>query len=418
MTLAASPLFNGNTDYAHFLDHDGRPFINQTENPNKWSRAAEACSLAVQLAETTGQRKLYNFRQYSSIGLPDSLIFAMNVRMAVTERFNEELIWSVGTQSSGDIQNNSMTLLNPGTKNISSADAQSYCRANYSPTLNLAEIFYSDHGVPITEDTAWINPSKDYYNRRYQTERSTSVDKYYLKENYETAILHFRREPRFYASLGFDGSTWYGNGWTLPDDAGTRNYVEAKKNQLSGQSSAKLYSITGYYAKKLIYYNNSYGSSVSVREYPFPIIRLADLYLLYAEALNETSETPQADVYTYLDKVRNRSGLSDVKDAWERYTYSPNRPDNRTGMREIIRHERQIELALEGQRYFDLRRWKTAVRELSKPIQGWSIDQETVAGFYQVRNIYFRQFYTKDYLWPIKEQNLIINPKLIQTYGW
>jgi hypothetical protein len=418
LLLAASPLFNGNTDYARFVDHDNEPFINQTEKLEKWQRAAEACKEAVELAETAGQRKLYDFRQYSSIGLPDSLIYAMSVRQAVTERFNEELIWSCGTQSTWDLQCNSMTLLNPGTKGISSADAQSYCRSNYSPTLAVAELFYSDKGVPITEDTAWINPANNYYNRRYQTERSTAVEKYYLKENYETAILHFRREPRFYATLGFDGSTWYGNGWTLPDDANTRNYVEAKKNQISGQTTSKLYSITGYYAKKLIYYGNSYSSSVSGREYSFPIIRLADLYLMYAEALNEASENPPAQVYEYIDKVRLRSGLGRIKESWERYTSKPNMPDSKSGMREIIRHERQIELALEGQRFFDLRRWKTAVRELSKPVQGWSIDQETVSGFYQVRNIYYRQFYQKDYLWPVKEYNLIVNPKLIQTKGW
>ncbi|MDR2562612.1 MAG: RagB/SusD family nutrient uptake outer membrane protein [Prevotellaceae bacterium] len=418
LLLAASDLFNGNSDYAHFVDHDGKPFINQTASIEKWARAAEACREAVEIAETAGQRKLYNFRQYSSIDLPDSLIYAMNVRQAVTERFNEELIWSCGKQSSWDLQCNSMTLLNPGTKSISSSDAQSYCRANYSPTLAVAELFYSDHGVPISEDTAWINPAKNYYNRRYQTERSTAADKYYIKENYETAILHFRREPRFYATLGFDGSTWYGNGWTLPDDASTRNYVEAKKNQISGQTTPKLYSITGYFAKKLIYYRNSYGSSVSGWEYPFPIIRLADLYLMYAEALNEASETPPAKVYEYIDKVRERSGLEGVQESWRKYTLTADKPDSKIGMREIIRHERQIELALEGQRFFDLRRWKTAVRELSKPIQGWSIDQETTAGFYQVRNIFYRQFYKKDYLWPIKEYNRIVNPQLIQTQGW
>ncbi len=124
------------------------------------------------------------------------------------------------------------------------------------------------------------------------------------------------------------------------------------------------------------------------------------------------------DVYIYVDKVRARSGLKGVVESWQNYSMNPSKPLTSLGMREIIRRERSIELALEGQHYFDVRRWKTAVKEFNKPVSGWSVDQETVEGYYNVRNIFNQRFYQRDYLWPIKEYDLVINPNLVQTKGW
>lgn len=58
-------------------------------------------------------------------------------------------------------------------------------------------------------------------------------------------------------------------------------------------------------------------NGLSTERYAFPIIRLADLYLMYAEALNETLNTPNNDVYTYIDLVRERAGLDGVKESWQ-----------------------------------------------------------------------------------------------------
>ena len=72
-------------------------------------------------------------------------------------------------------------------------------------------------------------------------------------------------------------------------------------------------------------------------------------------------------------------------------------------MREIIRRERQIELALEGIRYHDLRRWKLAKSTYNNTfVRGWSIDQENTEDYYVVRNIAQKKYSQKDYLWPVK----------------
>jgi hypothetical protein len=87
-------------------------------------------------------------------------------------------------------------------------------------------------------------------------------------------------------------------------------------------------------------------------------------------------------------------------------------------MRDIIRQERRIELSFEGQRYWDLRRMKMAGDYFSKPIRGWNVNGADAAGFYQVKNIYFRDFLNKDYLWPISQNERLRNPNLIQSPGW
>lgn len=412
LLLAASPLFNGNTDYANFKDWDGTPYLPQTEDVNKWVLAAEACKQAITAAIEAGH-DLYDFKEDVYMDLPEQLMHSMNVRQAVTKRFNKELIWGCGKSSTKSLQRDCQPRLT-SYHSLKEHD----CKSLYAPTLEIAEMFYSNNGVPINEDKEWI-ANGDYENR-YQTATATTADKYFIKEGYQTAKLNFHREARFYGTLGFDGSSWYGHGKENPEDM---YYLAAKKSQISGMLQSSLYSITGYFAKKLVYYKNIVSESTSViEEYPFPIIRLADLYLMYAEALNEATgnegNIPQ-DVYTYLDAVRTRSGLKGVTDSWKKYSVNPDKPLTQEGMRQIIHQERQIELALEGVRYFDLRRWKEARSVYNnKTVRGWSIDQNNTEDYYKVRTIAETKYIQKHYLWPIKYEDIINNPNLKQNPNW
>lgn len=435
---AASPLFNGNTAYANFKNKEGENLINQTYSREKWVTAAEATLAAIESAEENGHL-LYDFSMDAIYSLPEEIHYSMNVRQAVTERYNTELVWSVGKQGTHSLQRYSMTAVLPsmqqGTSgtNVTGQVLQNNANGVFAPTLDTAERFYTKNGVPIFEDKEWIE--KGYYNNRYTTAEVPSEDKYNFKSGFTTALLNLNREPRFYGSLGFDGSTWFGNGWGVKDvdNESAKNYVDAKMGKNAGNKWATLYSATGYFAKKLVHYENEITTNnQNIQEYPFPIVRLADLYLMYAEALNEASEGDDVNpmVYEYLRAIRERSGLKlgvlgqqedigDVRVAWSKYSNDPTKPLTKSGMREIIKQERHIELALEGQRFHDLRRWKDAARELSKPVKGWSVDGVTVEDYYKV-NVLFnpKAFTNKYYLWPIKENDLQIDNKLIQTYGW
>ena len=430
---AASPIFNGNVNYANFRDKQGEHLINQTYSREKWVEAAKATLAAIESAEQYGHQ-LYDFSM-DAIGMPEEIHYSMNTRQAVTERFNKELVWSVGKQGTMALQQHAMVAVLPkmgANAQLATGVVQAHAKGVHAPTLETAERFYSSNGVPIEEDIEW--QSKGYYNRRYEIQAVPTTEKYNLKSGFTTAILHFNREPRFYGSLGFDGSTWFGNGWSNPEDENSKNYVSAKKWKESGKRWGELlYSATGYFAKKLIYYENAISASSQViYEYPFPIVRLGDLYLMYAEAMNESAEgenIPEV-VYDYLRQIRERSGLKkdvlgqtedigDVRVAWAKYSNDPTKPLTKAGMRDIIKRERIIELALEGQHYHDLRRWKDAGRELGKPIRGWNTEGVTEDEYYRVTVLYNpKVFANKDYLWPIKENDLQIDNNLVQTYGW
>jgi hypothetical protein len=124
-------------------------------------------------------------------------------------------------------------------------------------------------------------------------------------------------------------------------------------------------------------------------------------------------------VYTYLDKVRERAGLQGVVTSWNQYSNNPGKPSSKEGLRSIIHQERLIEMAFEGSRLWDLRRWKESALELNKPITGWDRTQAAPADYYRVVNIYPQKFIApRDYFWPIREYEISVNPKIVQNIGW
>ncbi len=412
LMLAASPLFNGNSDYTNFVNDDGQNMVNTTYDPNKWIAAKDACLDAIQSAESAGH-SLYNFTDLLPIGeINDELRQELTHRATITDRYNQELIWGVGPNWTGDLQR----WCQPRWTGDHSAEFGE-TKKSHAPTLNMVEDFYTNNGVPIDEDTSWDYTNK--YNLVTVSDEIADDHKYSIQNNYTTAKLHTYREPRFYSSVGFDGGKWFSMETT---DIENLPYLNAKAGQLSGKSGFEIYSITGYFTKKLVNYENIITRNTNTIEgYTFPIIRLSDLYLMYAEALNEVQETPDSDVHEYIQRVRRKAGLdegTDLTNTWLQYSSKPNKPSTKEGMREIIQQERRIELAFEGHRYWDLRRWKLAGDYFSRPIRGWNINASDPDGFYQVKNIFYRDFLTKDYLWPISQDEMLRNPNLVQTPGW
>lgn len=411
LTLAASPLFNGTEEeglfeeYRSLTDRRGIPLFPQSYSAEKWQRAAQALKEAIEAANEAKHR-LYDFRTVNPTlaqGLNEKTILAMQVRGAATERLNDEIIW-------GDSRSNTEALQRACQPLFNTLHSGGAIYANFAPTQRMAEQFYTKNGLPIEEDKDWVNVDP------LEMTAATDDDKFYIQQGHRTFKLYFDREARFYGSVIFGGGTLYGNGRIGDDNLWVTNFNQTPS---STQGNFQRRSLTGYGCKKLLNFKTSVpatGNTLTQERYAFPIIRLADLYLMYAEALNEVNG-PNVEVYQYIDAIRRRTGLGGVVETWRDHALDPSKPSTKAGMREIIRRERLNELAFEGSRFWDLKRWRLAESVFNgKPIRGVLLNEED--GNLSVNEIFTLEYEKKDYLWPIKVSNLASNPNLVQNPGW
>jgi len=411
LVTAASALFNGNTEYKDYIDSRNVQLFNQTYDVKKWERAAKACEEAIAYCKEAGL-DLYHFKDHMSnyVMVPQTQT-RLDIRCAVTDKWNSEIIWG-NSQSWAqvDFQRKCMPMLTNQIKHLGISP-----KGLVAPPIKMAELFYTKNGVPIKEDTEW-----DYLGR-FDLRKAVAAEKYDIRSGYTTVELHFDREQRFYANLGFDGGCWFGNAVVANANVNSEDmfYVQAKWGQYAAQWMAGNYSETGYVVKKLVDFRGSVDATgrFTSNDYAWPEMRLADLYLLYAEALNE-AYGPSDECYKYIDLVRKRAGLDGVVKSWNDHSVNKEKPATQKGLSEIIKQERMIELAFEGQRFWDLRRWKEAHIYLNNPIRGWSRYQSETAAYYQQVLLFNQSFQMKDYFWPIKETELYKNRNILQSPGW
>ena len=134
---------------------------------------------------------------------------------------------------------------------------------------------------------------------------------------------------------------------------------------------------------------------------------MAEIYLNYAEALNEYDPT-NADITYYLNKVRNRAFLPDTPSGL-----------SQEQMRIFIQHERRIELAFEEHRAWDVRRWKIASSTLGKPLMGVRAEQKETGGYtYTPVEVEQRVFQPKMYWYPIPQSEVLKLKQWSQNNGW
>jgi hypothetical protein len=427
LVLAASPLFNGTEDVPpqfSRVDKRGIELFPQTYKVEKWTRAAEAVREAIDIAHEAGHR-FYNYQIINpNLTLSETTRLKCKLRGAITEKFNSEIIWPSVASTNG-LQEKAAANFGNYTSNFAPSEV--------GPTIKVAEEFYTKNGIPIDEDQQWINWVGENFVQRYEhrivsTEQGSGIDgvsslsddhKYYLGSNQSTAKLHFYREPRFYAWIGFDRGIWEMNGTAKESEV-----ILARGGEAQGQMGSGRYNTCGYFSKKLVHMEtikNQNNSNLNYVPYTYPIIRLSDLYLLYAEALNESQSTPDDKVYRWIDSVRLRANLEPVVQAWDKYAIASakSKPLRKDGMRDIIKRERLIELSFESQRFFDLLRWKDALQYFNEPVKGWNFQGSNADSYYTLTTYYDqRVFNTRDYFWPLRLETLQINSNLEQNPGW
>jgi hypothetical protein len=398
LLYAASPLFNGNADYKDFVGKDGTQLISQTPDKNKWKTAMDAVEEAITFAHAQGFG-LYTFDKPDPFG-EDPAVKAytenfrkayLSCRMVLVDDWNKEIIWA-NTRS----ENNGNSPQRHGIpKGIDTRSSGSDPVGALGATLTAAQIFYTKNGLPPEED-----PNLGY--------TWDAAGRMAISAGAETCNLHLNREARFYAAIGFDRGPYEFNS----DSTYQLKLKAGEKNGMATKGNDHFYS--GYCVKKIIDPDGiATNTTYQHQQYCYPLIRLTDLYLQYAEACAEYQGSLDAKAQEYLKLVRERAGLD--------MAYFNGKSGN--ALVKAVRRERMVELAFESQWYFDLRRWKEAVDWFDKDRNGvWGLNDEgeNATDFYKETPLdkFPFVFEQRNYLLPIKVDYVNANEYLVQNPGY
>jgi hypothetical protein len=234
------------------------------------------------------------------------------------------------------------------------------------PTQNIVNEYEMKNGKFISEAGSGFDPDKPYDNR----------------------------DPRFYASILYDGSTWLGK------------KLDLKLGSEYNPTFATL--ATGYALRKMeepafdpLNTSKSYGGGQN-----YILFRYAEILLNFAEAAFKLGKTEEAR--SYINQVRLRPSVN-----------MPEIPAGALTMEKIM-HERNVELAFEGTRLWDIRRWKMGPQYLGLALKGISITQTgSEPRHYTETTVVQRSFTDRLYLFPIYQAEVEKNPALLPNNpGW
>ncbi len=291
----------------------------------------------------------------------------------------------------------------------------SYADVFTTPLESNSEVLFAvDFADPIVHNfDRYYRPSGDVDVYSAAAPTSELVDSYEMADG--TAFSwsthgtnpYVGREPRFYASILYNGALWEGR--TIQSYVGgTDGYLEWKP------AGATTSTVTGYYIRKYLQEGNNYLTNQSTQFDIF--IRYAEVLLNQAEALAEQSYSQnKADALAALNEVRNRVGLPGITET---------QASDKDSFMTYLRHERMVELAFEGFRYWDIRRWRLAESVINgKTAHGVKITKNSDGSFsYQQVDCdggQTRYFDSKYYLMSIPESERLNNSLIGENNpGW
>jgi hypothetical protein len=428
LLFRASPFFNGNSDfYRDFLDFDGKPFFPIEYKAEKWQDALVAIDEAIALCKANGV-DLYTFEDNvmssdrEDLAVNGDLKTLYDLRMLVVDPWNKELIWGKTYDYTNQYTLASACNIRKPERIDGVPTQGGYTESNerswqwMAAPYKMLERYYTKNGLPITEDLTF-----DMENRLNIVRTPGADEEEYdslrgiLQPGKEIVNLYLNRELRFYANLGITGGYWRSHAYRIPT---SMFYGEIAGY---GDNHASDYLCTGVGIQKLVHPESKSGGAQLIIRFPYPIMRMADLYLMKAEALNEING-PGPEVWAEINRVRRRAGIPNVETVWSNASLvrpeSLNKHQDKDGMRNIILTERSIELAFEGHRFWDMHRYKRATAEFSTPVMGWDYTGDNAEKFFIVKVKQVRRFLVRDYLWPLRDIDLEVNKNLIQNPGW
>ncbi|MCS2427751.1 RagB/SusD family nutrient uptake outer membrane protein [Parabacteroides goldsteinii] len=383
---AASPLLNGGYKEAVELrDNEGKQLFPEYD-ATKWQKALDALQDFIDYSG--GRYELYKVYDKKGTYDPDASLYEL------FQTYNNEIIWATTKDSWASVDGD-------GSQRRSTPRGVrgSQGMSSYGATQELVDAFFMKDGLSIKESPL------------YSEAGFTSIthDVVQLKDTVtvtdEIFNMYLNREPRFYQAIMYAGRRWHVGGEQVFFHKGAKDDNSSTNNCYTGYLLYKRVNRTLY----------SYGSYPRSWFRPGILFRLAEFYLLYAEALNEVNPSDNR-IIEYVDRVRERAGIPLLKDI------KPEIIGNQELQREAIRQESRVELCAEGQRYFDVRRWMIIENAPGEGGQAGNFHGMNMEGDYE--NFFKRTVFEtrvtdrKTYLYAIPQSEILKSRKLVQNPLW
>lgn len=390
LLFAASPLVNGNPDYANHKNKDGENLFSTTEDKSKWAYAAQACKELIDAAEAAGH-KLYT--ENNPDGTIDPFMSYQNLFLTRYDEGNTEILFArPGGSEYGEYEKHATPAASGGSGGL-------------GVTQSLVDAFFMENGLPINDDPEYVETGFSVSDEtRDNTVWDTEVNGGAITKS-GTYNMYCHREPRFYITVSYNNSYF-------TQEKRLFNFFNGSADNPHTHDAPQ----NGYLIRKKI----SPDLNVKQGTYkyrPGIVYRLGEAYLNYAEALNE-SDPGNVEILYYLNKIRERAGIRQYTTGATDENYIHVDLNDQAEMRKLIRAERRVELSCEGIRYDDLRRWKEAENVLNGDFYGMNFSGKDPSSFY-VRTPYLKRVYKKAYYWfPIHQSEMDKNDKLVQSPYW
>lgn len=396
----ASPLYNS-TEGGTSLS----PWSWGNYDPERWKEAADAARDVIDFKDPDTGALVSDLVYYSSSdpnylnsrnSYPGSLN-ALGFYSVFVTRINSEIILSFSKKGRTTNELDKWQL--PGA--MQTDGDKSYTL----PTYNYAAAFETKEGIPVYETDD---------DGQYIIDPATNEFKINSKANFDPQNPFVNRDSRFYHSIWYQGSKFSNctfECWRAEDGSFGRDYQVG-------------YGMTGVFLRKFMdpknvsTGKNGPGKLSGGTSHCFPIFRLAEFILGYAEAINEyiPDGVGRTDVIAELDKIRSRADMPDVVTTAQRNGWEVT---NQTAMRKFIRNERRVEMAFEEQRFFDVRRW--LIGEKTQRV-AYALDvlkdKDTGIFKYSIKVWEKRLFESRHNLMPIPQTEINNNPNMEQNPGW
>jgi len=405
----ASPLFNNNVD-AYGNPSELSPISWGNYKVERWKEAADAAREFInskagvyKLWSSNGER-LTATELARITTLATRASYGFNEVSIVTPREgNMEVIHHYGRK--GGATNEVTKLCVPQTMQSEKTKA-----GGTLPTMNFVGAFSTRNGIQIYETNDDGSYKIDANGEFIITARA-------IADGFDPQNPYADRDNRFYHSVYYNGEK-YSSGvtyetWRSPAD-GT-----------FGLDYNESFNHTGFYCRKnndpfKVYSNNRTSTITGTTLNAFPLFRLTEVYLNFAEAQNEylPDGADRSEIILYLDMIRKRGDMPDVATTFSRNGWSIT---SQKDMRKFIRNERRIELSFEIHRIYDVRRWKIG-ETTQRLIYGQDIVRNKTTNpptdTYSIVLFSRRVFEPKHYLQPIPYSEVVNNPNMVQNPGW